>query len=62
MLKEAVCVAEKEQKATVFGYWVSDPERYGVAEFDDEGNCLSIEAKTRAAKIELCGSRALFLS
>ena len=45
MLKEAVYMAEKEQKATVFGYWVSDPERYGVAEFDDEGNCLSIEEK-----------------
>ena len=45
MLKEAVYMAEKERKATVFGYWVSDPERYGVAEFDDEGNCLSIEEK-----------------
>ena len=42
MLKEAVYMAEKEQKATVFGYWVNDPERYGVAEFDDEGNCLSL--------------------
>lgn len=45
MLKEAVRTAEKEDKATVFGYWVSDPERYGVADFDDEGNCLSIEEK-----------------
>ena len=45
MLNEAVRMAEVEQKATVFGYWVSDPERYGVAEFDDEGNCLSIEEK-----------------
>ncbi len=45
MLKEAVRKAEQEQKATVFGYWVSDPERYGVAEFDKEGNCLSIEEK-----------------
>ena len=43
MLKEAVRTAEEEKKATVFGYWVSDPERYGVAEFDKEGNCLSIE-------------------
>ena len=43
MLKEAVRAAEQEGKATVFGYWVSDPERYGVAEFDAEGNCLSIE-------------------
>ena len=45
MLKEAVRAAEEEKKATVFGYWVSDPERYGVAEFDKEGNCLSIEEK-----------------
>jgi glucose-1-phosphate thymidylyltransferase len=45
MLKEAVEIAEKQQKATVFGYWVSDPERYGVAEFDAEGNVLSIEEK-----------------
>lgn len=45
MLKEAVHTAEEEQKATVFGYWVNDPERYGVAEFDDNGNCLSIEEK-----------------
>lgn len=45
MLREAVRMAEEEQKATVFGYWVSDPERYGVAEFDKQGNCLSIEEK-----------------
>lgn len=45
MLKEAVRSAEEEGKATVFGYWVSDPQRYGVAEFDDRGNCLSIEEK-----------------
>ncbi|MCQ2334610.1 MAG: glucose-1-phosphate thymidylyltransferase RfbA [Paludibacteraceae bacterium] len=45
MLREAVRQAEQEQKATVFGYWVNDPERYGVAEFDKEGNCLSIEEK-----------------
>ena len=45
MLREAVRQAEKESKATVFGYWVSDPERYGVAEFDKNGNCLSIEEK-----------------
>ena len=45
MLKEAVRTAEEEKKATVFGYWVNDPERYGVAEFDREGNCLSIEEK-----------------
>ena len=45
MLKEAVLTAEEEHKATVFGYWVSDPERYGVAEFDKQGNCLSIEEK-----------------
>lgn len=45
VLKEAVRTAEQEKKATVFGYWVDDPERYGVAEFDKEGNCLSIEEK-----------------
>lgn len=45
MLKDAVRTAEEEKKATVFGYWVNDPERYGVAEFDKEGNCLSIEEK-----------------
>ena len=45
MLKEEVLNAEERKKATVFGYWVNDPERYGVAEFDDEGNCLSIEEK-----------------
>lgn len=44
-LREAVKTAEEEKKATVFGYWVSDPERYGVAEFDKDGNCLSIEEK-----------------
>lgn len=45
MLSEAVRTAEKENKATVFGYWVSDPERYGVAEFDKTGNVLSLEEK-----------------
>ncbi len=50
MLKEAVKAAEEDQKATVFGYWVSDPERYGVAEFDKEGNCLSIEEKPKEPK------------
>ncbi len=45
VLKEAVNTAENNGKATVFGYWVDDPERYGVAEFDSEGNCLSIEEK-----------------
>ena len=50
MLKESVCVAEEEQKATVFGYYVSDPERYGVAEFDEAGNCLSIEEKPEQPK------------
>ncbi len=44
-LKEAVEDAEQAKKATVFGYWVNDPERYGVAEFDQKGNCLSIEEK-----------------
>ena len=50
MLKEAVRAAEEDKKATVFGYWVSDPERYGVAEFDKEGNCLSIEEKPQHPK------------
>ena len=50
MLREAVRKAEQEAKATVFGYWVSDPERYGVAEFDKEGNCLSIEEKPKQPK------------
>ena len=50
LLKEAVLNAEKNDKATVFGYWVNDPERYGVAEFDKEGNCLSIEEKPAAPK------------
>ncbi len=50
LLKEAVHTAEVEGKATVFGYWVSDPERYGVAEFDKEGNCLSIEEKPQQPK------------
>lgn len=45
MLRNAVHEAEMNNKATVFGYWVNDPERYGVAEFDDQGNCLSIEEK-----------------
>jgi glucose-1-phosphate thymidylyltransferase len=45
MLKDAVKDAEQNGKATVFGYWVSDPQRYGVAEFDNDGNCLSIEEK-----------------
>ena len=45
MLKEAVRAAEEDKKATIFGYWVNDPERYGVAEFDKEGNCLSLEEK-----------------
>ncbi len=45
MLREAVRTADEEQKATVFGYWVVDPERYGVAEFDKQGNCISIEEK-----------------
>lgn len=50
MLQEAVANAEKDGNATVFGYWVNDPERYGVAEFDKEGNCLSIEEKPENPK------------
>ena len=50
LLREAVRTAESENKATVFGYWVNDPERYGVAEFDAAGNCLSIEEKPTQPK------------
>ncbi len=50
MLTDAVAAAENEGKATVFGYWVSDPERYGVAEFDSAGNCISIEEKPEHPK------------
>ena len=50
MLVEAVRTAEEDKKATVFGYWVNDPERYGVAEFDADGNCLSIEEKPEHPK------------
>lgn len=50
LLEGAVRTADEEQKATVFGYWVDDPERYGVAEFDSDGNCLSIEEKPAQPK------------
>lgn len=50
MLKDAVAAAEQRGKATVFGYWVPDPERFGVAEFDSEGNVLSIEEKPQKPK------------
>jgi len=50
MLREAVRAAEEDSKATIFGYWVSDPQRYGVAEFDKDGNCLSIEEKPKEPK------------
>lgn len=50
LLKESVRTAEEDGKATVFGYYVNDPERYGVAEFDENGNCLSIEEKPAQPK------------
>lgn len=50
LLRESVRIAEQDGKATVFGYWVNDPERYGVAEFDADGNCLSIEEKPEKPK------------
>ena len=50
LLKEAVRTAEEDKKATIFGYWVSDPERYGVAEFDQSGNVLHIEEKPESPK------------
>jgi glucose-1-phosphate thymidylyltransferase len=50
MLREACRVAEQEQRATIFGYWVNNPQRYGVAEFDSEGRCISIEEKPQTPK------------
>lgn len=50
MMRQSVAEAEEQGKASVFGYWVNDPERYGVAEFDSEGNCLSIEEKPASPK------------
>ena len=50
LLKESVRIAEQDNKATIFGYYVNDPERYGVAEFDSKGNCLSIEEKPEKPK------------
>ena len=50
MLQDAVRTADEDTKATVFGYWVADPERYGVAEFDKDGNCMSIEEKPEKPK------------
>lgn len=60
MLKEAVRAAEEENKATVFGYWVNDPERYGVAEFDNQGNVLSIEEKPAQPKSNYAVVRLYF--
>lgn len=50
MLREARRVAEEDGRATIFGYWVNNPQRYGVAEFDDEGRCISIEEKPQKPK------------
>ena len=61
VLKQSVESAEKEGKATVFGYWVDDPERYGVAEFDGEGNCLSIEEKPEHPKSTMLSSVCIFI-
>ena len=54
MLKEAVRAAEEDKKATVFGYWVKDPERFGVIDFDKEGRALSIEEKPEHPKSNYC--------
>ncbi len=62
MLKEAVEVAEVKNQATIFGYWVKDPQRYGVVEFDADGKVLTIEEKPQCPKIQLCCSRTLLLS
>ena len=58
LLKDSVADAEQNNKATVFGYYVNDPERYGVAEFDKDGNCLNIAT---AAQEQLCSCRFVFL-
>ncbi len=50
LLSESVAAAERDGKATVFGYWVNDPQRYGVAEMDEDGRCLSIEEKPKHPK------------
>ncbi|MBR5076737.1 MAG: glucose-1-phosphate thymidylyltransferase RfbA [Bacteroidales bacterium] len=50
LLKESVRAAEEDNRATVFGYWVDDPERYGVAEIDEKGNCVSLEEKPKNPK------------
>ena len=55
MLQDAVRTADEDKKATVFGYWVADPERYGVAEFDKDGNCMSIEEKPEKPKSNYAG-------
>ena len=62
VLNDSVVAAERDGKATVFGYWVDDPERYGVAEFDSEGNCLSIEEKPENPKSNYACGRVVFLS
>ena len=61
MLKDSVKKAEEEQKATVFGYYVNDPERYGVAEFDADGNCLSIEEKPEHPKSNYASTLTMLL-
>ena len=61
MLREAVRTAEEDGNATVFGYWVDDPERYGVAEFDKSGNCLSIEEKPQHPKSNYAVVGLLFI-
>lgn len=62
LLSSAVDNAQNDKKATVFGYHVNDPERYGVAEFDDEGNVVSLEEKPEVPKSNYAGHRPVFLS
>ena len=62
LLNSAVETVKKDQKAVVFGSYVKDPERYGVAEFDADNNVVSIEEKPLRTKIQLCSSRIVFLS
>ena len=62
LLAKSVKNAKEENKATVFGYYVKDPERYGVAEFDENGNVTSIEEKPTEPKIKLRSSWIILLS
>ena len=59
--KRLVAAAKKTEGATVFGYYVDDPERFGVVEFDEEGKAVSLEEKPAHPKVKLCSNRLVFL-